>query len=127
MVYEVFHFYTPLHSLAAPARSNFPDAFLVFTQSHLGRYLGADRNGKVSCDSETEGEENAFQVEATPDGRWAIKSSKYNRYFGGSDDNLSCYEQTISSSYLWAVHLAMHPQVCHGFHAGADPGSTIGV
>jgi len=77
----------------------------------LGRYLGADKNGKVTCDTEEPGEENAFQVEATSDGRWAIKSSKHGRYFGGSADNLSCFEQSISPAYLWVVHLSMHPQV----------------
>uniref|UniRef100_F6WYV6 Fascin n=2 Tax=Ciona intestinalis TaxID=7719 RepID=F6WYV6_CIOIN len=83
----------------------------VYFKSFLGRYLGADKNGKVSCDTETPSEENKFQVEATTDGRWAIKSSKYERYFGGSGDNLSCFEQTISNTYLWVIHLAMHPQV----------------
>lgn len=83
----------------------------VYFKSFLGRYLAADKNGKVTCDSETPGEENAFQVEATSDGRWAIKSSKYKRYFGGSADNLSCFEQAISPAYLWVVHLAMHPQI----------------
>ena len=80
-------------------------------QSFLGRYLGSDKNGKVSCDAESPGPENAFQVEATSDGRWAIKSSQHQRYFGGNADNLACFEQSISPAYLWVVHLAMHPQV----------------
>jgi len=83
----------------------------VYFKSHLGRYLAADKNGKVTCEDEAAGEDNKFQVEATQDGRWAIKSSKYGRYFGGSDDNLSCFQQTITNTYLWTVHLAMHPQV----------------
>ncbi|CAK8695906.1 unnamed protein product [Clavelina lepadiformis] len=87
------------------------DGSSVYFKSFLGRYLGADKNGNVSCDAETPGDENAFQVEATTDGRWAIKSSKYGRYFGGSGDNLSCFEQSVSPAYLWMVHLAMHPQV----------------
>lgn len=83
----------------------------VYFKSHLGRYLATDKNGKVTCEDEEAGDDNAFQVESTEDGRWAIKSSKYGRYFGGKDDNLSCFQQTISNTYLWTVHLAMHPQV----------------
>jgi len=87
------------------------DGSEVYFKSCLGRYLGADKNGKISCDAEEPGDENAFQVESTTDGLWAIKSSKYGRYFGGSGDNLSCFQQTIEPTYLWSVHLAMHPQV----------------
>jgi len=87
------------------------DSCDVYFKSCLGRYLGADKNGVVTCDTEQPGDENAFQVESTSDGKWAIKSSKYGRYFGGSGVNLSCFEQTISPGLLWGVHLAMHPQV----------------
>uniref|UniRef100_H2ZLS8 Fascin n=1 Tax=Ciona savignyi TaxID=51511 RepID=H2ZLS8_CIOSA len=83
----------------------------VYFRSCLGRYLGTDKNGKVTCDTEKPEKENGFQVEATTDGRWAIKSSAYGRYFGGKSDNLECFAQTISKQYLWTIHLAMHPQV----------------
>ena len=39
-------------------------------QSCLGRYLGADKNGGVTCDTEQPGDENAFQVESTSDGKF---------------------------------------------------------
>lgn len=97
----------------------------LFTiQSWLNRYLGADKYGKVSCDDEAPGPENQFHVEATSDGRWAIKSAAHNRYFGGSDDNLDCFGKDIEGSRLWIVHLAMHPQVaCPYFLKHAIPKS----
>lgn len=88
-----------------------PDGSAVYFKSWLNRYLAADKYGKVSCDDETPGPENQFHVEATSDGRWAIKSAAHNRYFGGSDDNLDCFGKDIGGSRLWIVHLAMHPQM----------------
>ncbi|XP_039265306.2 fascin-like [Styela clava] len=87
------------------------DGSCVYFKSCLNRYLGTDKYGKVRCDDETPGKENAFHVEATADGRWAIKSAEYDRYFGGSPDCLDCFGKDIDNNRLWIVHLAMHPQM----------------
>lgn len=87
------------------------DGSCVYFKSYLGRYLGADKHGKVRCEDEEPSEENAFHVEATADGRWAIKSAAHDRYFGGNSDDLDCFAKSIDNNRLWIVHLAMHPQM----------------
>lgn len=82
----------------------------VFLRSHLGRYLASDKDGKVSCGAERPDANCRFLIVAQSDGRWALQSESYLRYFGGSADYLSCFAQTIGEPELWAVHMALHPQ-----------------
>lgn len=82
---------------------------LVFLRSHLGRYLGSDKDGKISCDAEKPDDNCKFLIVPQSDGRLALQSTN-NRYFGGSADYLSCFAQFIGEQELWAMHLALHPQ-----------------
>ncbi|KAF5902646.1 fascin-2-like [Clarias magur] len=87
------------------------DGQVVFLRSHLGRYLSTDKDGKVYCETEVPDSDCRFLIMAQADGRWAIQSEPYQRYFGGTEDFLTCFGQTIGETELWAVHLALHPQV----------------
>ncbi|XP_072259290.1 fascin-2 [Pyxicephalus adspersus] len=87
------------------------DSSVIYLKSHhLGRYLSADKDGNVSCEAEKPEEGCRFTISAQSDGRWALQSDMHKRFFGGSEDKLSCFAQTITETELWAVHLAIHPQ-----------------
>ncbi|XP_051570349.1 fascin-2-like [Myxocyprinus asiaticus] len=86
------------------------DSQVVFLRSHLGRYLASDKDGKVSCEAEVPDTDCRFLIVIQSDGRWALQSEPYSRYFGGSAEYLSCFAQTIGEFELWSMHLALHPQ-----------------
>ncbi|XP_065821138.1 fascin-2a isoform X1 [Labrus bergylta] len=86
------------------------DGQVVFLRSHLGRYLASDKDGKMTCGAEKPDPDCRFLIVPQSDGRWALQSEPYLRYFGGSADYLSCFAQAIGEQELWAVHLALHPQ-----------------
>ncbi|KAK1877950.1 Fascin-2 [Dissostichus eleginoides] len=86
------------------------DGQVVFLRSHLGRYLASDKDGKITCGAEKPDPDSRFLIVPQSDGRWALQSEPYLRYFGGSADYLSCFAQAIGEQELWAVHLALHPQ-----------------
>ncbi|XP_032900257.1 fascin-2 [Amblyraja radiata] len=83
---------------------------VVFLRSHLGRYLLANKDGNVSCEAEKPDDDCRFTVIAHGDGRWTLQSEPHKRYFGGTEDHLSCFAQNITESEFWSIHLASHPQ-----------------
>ncbi|XP_006869573.1 PREDICTED: fascin-2 isoform X2 [Chrysochloris asiatica] len=83
---------------------------VLFRSSHLGRYLAAKEDGRVSCEAEQPGPDCRFLVRPQPDGRWVLQSEPHGRFFGGTEDQLSCFATAISPAELWTVHLAIHPQ-----------------
>ncbi|XP_046352817.1 fascin-like [Haliotis rufescens] len=88
---------------------------VVYIRSHLGRYISADKYGKVTCEKEADELERCdkFVVEYAKDGsgRWAFRNLEHGNYFGGTDDNVQCFSKTVTDTELWIVQLAIHPQV----------------
>jgi fascin 1/2 len=85
----------------------------VYIKSHLGRYLTADKKGNVECSEETRGESGKFTIKYQQDGsgKWAFQN-KFNKYFfGGTEDNLRCYEKNPTATEYWTIRLDIHPQV----------------
>jgi len=85
----------------------------VYVRSHLGRYLAGDKKGNVTCSSEERGPDEKFSIAYHPDGsgRWALQNKAHTYFFGGSEDNLRCYEKAPTNSEWWIPYLAVHPQV----------------
>ncbi|CAL8330720.1 unnamed protein product [Merluccius merluccius] len=89
----------------------------VFLRSHLGRYLAADQDGRVTAERETRSDRDCrFVVTAHGDGRWSLMSEPHGRYLGGSEDRIACFAQAQAAAQAaetekWSAHLAVHPQV----------------
>jgi len=85
----------------------------VYIKSHLGRYLSADKKGNVECSEEDKVEAAKFTIQYHPDGsgKWAFQN-KFNTYFfGGTLDNLRCYEKQPTAAEYWIIRMDLHPQV----------------
>ncbi|KAA0191968.1 Fascin [Fasciolopsis buskii] len=82
----------------------------VYLQSHLGRFLSADKDGRVSGAAVTPGEDERFMLEFSPQstGEWAFRSETHGFYLSASDTSISCFSKT---PVWWSVRLAIHPQV----------------
>eukprot|EP00800_Vazella_pourtalesii_P016020 TRINITY_DN4487_c0_g1_i1.p1 TRINITY_DN4487_c0_g1~~TRINITY_DN4487_c0_g1_i1.p1 ORF type:complete len:526 (-),score=117.10 TRINITY_DN4487_c0_g1_i1:393-1907(-) len=82
----------------------------VAFKNYLNKYLGADKDGKVSGDSDEVDTNNTFDIITQDDGRVAIKSL-HGRHLNGTDDKMDCYLLEIKPEALWTIHLAIHPQI----------------
>ncbi|KAF8565772.1 hypothetical protein P879_07611, partial [Paragonimus westermani] len=82
----------------------------VYLQSHLGRFLSADKDGKVTAASRVPGVDERFLLEFSPQatGEWAFRSETYGFYLSGSDTQITCFSKC---PVWWAVRLAILPQV----------------
>ena len=74
-----------------------------------GKYLSTSAAGAFTGDGEGKGANEAFEIEAQPDGRWALKGA-HGYYAGGAGEKVDAFTKVIGQDRLWVVQLAMHPQ-----------------
>lgn len=81
-----------------------------------GKYLSCKSDGKFTADGESKGKDEAFEIQAQPDGRWGLLGA-YGHLAGGDGEKLSAFTNLNGEDRFWVVHLAMHPQfVVAGAH-----------
>ena len=92
-------------------RENVGNGETFALKGYKGKYLSSDKDGKVDCSGEEVGADQTFMSETQADGRVALKNTTHNRYIGGTGDNLTGFDQAVSDTNLFTIHLAVHPQV----------------
>uniref|UniRef100_A0A0X3PMM8 Fascin-2 n=1 Tax=Schistocephalus solidus TaxID=70667 RepID=A0A0X3PMM8_SCHSO len=85
-----------------------PTAF--FLQNHMGHYLSASHDGKVSVLAEEPGEEERFFIDTDVSGSGlvTVKSAKYLLYLQWTDNGMRCFSK---EPVWWGTRWAIHPQV----------------
>lgn len=83
----------------------------VSLRSPHKRFLSATEKGVISCEAESADANEKFELVHVEDGRFAFKSS-HGYFFGGVDDQLSCFSKKASVEYGWIVQLSVHPHGC---------------
>lgn len=84
---------------------------VIALKASTGKYLTSDKDGRLDCSSEEIGADQKFTFVTQDDGKVAIKSATHGRYVGGSGDNMTGFDNSISSTNLFTIQLAVHPQV----------------
>ena len=79
----------------------------VAIKSCFGRYLASDKDGKITADSESIGDDNKFELVSQASGSVAIKTV-HGRYFSGNGDNMSGFDTNVNN---WMIRLAVMPQL----------------
>ena len=82
----------------------------IAIKSCYGRYLGSDKNGIITADSESIEDDNKFELITQDTGKVAIKTV-HGRFFGGSGDNLTGFDKDVGPTSLWTIQLAIMPQM----------------
>ena len=102
---------------------------LLSLKSPLNKYLSVNQFGNVTCENEEKDDTTKFEVTIQADGRWAFKYANLNHishdcysefsyrskvrgyYLGAEPDGLICSAKTPGDAELWALHLAIRPQL----------------
>jgi fascin 1/2 len=84
---------------------------VIALKGSTGKFLTSDKDGKLDCNEEEIGPDQKFTFVTQDDGKVAIRSVTHGRYVGGSGDNMTGFDQTISATNLFTIQLAIHPQV----------------
>ncbi len=84
---------------------------VIALKSTTGKYLTADRDGKLDCSGEEVGPDQKFKFVTQDSGKVAIQSDTHSRYVGGSGDSMRAFDQSIGDANLFTIQLAIHPQV----------------
>ena len=82
----------------------------VAIKSCFGRYLGSNKDGKITADTEAIEEDCKFELVTQDDGRVAIKTA-HGRYFSGIGDNMSGFDTSVTEKTTWKIRLAIMPQL----------------
>uniref|UniRef100_A0A8C7D359 Fascin actin-bundling protein 2b, retinal n=1 Tax=Oncorhynchus kisutch TaxID=8019 RepID=A0A8C7D359_ONCKI len=93
-------------------RTNCPLKLQFGLINHESCYLTAEAfgfkvryDGKVTCEAEVQNRDCRFLIAAQSDGRLALQSEPYLRFFEGSCDYLFCFTQVMTERYTHLRYL----------------------
>jgi len=82
-----------------------------YLMSIYGTMIETDKHGNVACEATEKTQQALLEVCIQSDGQWALRDI-YGKYLAGNSNRLYfTSDQRITGEAVWAIHIALHPQV----------------